>query len=143
MLSAKPDSRYREKSGRSRRGMAAVELAVLIPPILLVFMGAIDYARLFYASVTVANCARNGALYAADSTFAASTPYTNLTQAATADATNLSPTPTVTSATGTDASGNKYVDVTVSYTFNTVASYPGIPSSVVISRTAQMPLAPQ
>lgn len=142
MRSAQPDYRYREKSGRSRRGMAAVELALLVPPILLVFMGAIDYARVFYASVTVANCARNGALYASDPTFAASTPYTTLTQAATADALNLSPTPTVTSATGTDSSGNSYVDVTVSYPFHTVASYPGISNSVLISRTARMPLAP-
>jgi len=143
MLSAKPDSRYREKSGRSRRGIAAVELALLVPPLLLALMGGIAYARVFYDSVTVASCARNGALYAADPTFAASTGYATLTQAATADAPNLSPTPTVTSATGTDASGNKYVDVTVSYQFYTVASYPGIPSSVLISRTAQMPLAPQ
>lgn len=142
MLSAKPEFRYREKSGRWRRGIAAVELALLVPPILLAFMGGIDYARVFYSSVTVANCARNGALYAADPTFAASTPYTTLTQAATADAPNLSPTPSVTSATGTDSSGNSYIDVTVSYPFSTVASYPGISNSVLISRTARMPLAP-
>ena len=111
-------------------------------------MGAVDYARLFYASVTVANCARNGALYAADSTFAASTPYITRpdpTQAAQADAGDLSPTPTVVTppVQGTDASGNKYVEVTVSYPFHTVASYPGIASSITISRTARMPLAPQ
>jgi Flp pilus assembly protein TadG len=124
--------------------MAAVELALLVPPLLLGFMGAIDYARVFYDSVTVANCARDGALYAADPTFAASTGYANVKQAALDDATDLSPTPTVVTppVQGTDASGNKYVDVTVSYQFYTVASYPGIPSSITISRTARMPLAP-
>jgi TadE-like protein len=38
---------------------------------LLIFMGAVDYSRVFYVSVTVANCARNGALYASNPTFVA------------------------------------------------------------------------
>ena len=122
--------------------MAAVELAVVFPPLLLLFMGVIDYSRVFSASVTIANCARNGAIYASDPVFAATTPYTTLTQAATADASNLSPAPTVTSATGTDASGNNYVDVTVSYSFATTATYPGVPHTVPISRTCRMVIAP-
>ena len=139
---ANPDRRHRGGVSRSCRGMAAVELAVVFPPLLLIFMGAVDYSRVFYDSVTVANCARNGALYASDPTFAASTPYTTLQQAATADALNLSPAPGVTSVSGTDTSGGKYVDVTVNYTFQTIANYPGIPGSVLISRTVRMPVAP-
>ncbi len=122
--------------------MAALELALVLPPLILVFMGCVDYARVFYASVTIANCSRNGALYASDPVFAATTPYTTLAQAATADASNLSSTPAVSSATGTDASGSNYVDVTVSYTFQTIATYPGIPGSIAISRTTRMPIAP-
>ena len=122
--------------------MAATELALVLPPLVLMFMGCIDYARVFYASVTIANCARNGALYASDPVFAASTPYTTLTQAATADASGLTATPSVTSDKGTDSSGNSYVDVTVSFTFQTLANYPGITNSVLISRTARMPIAP-
>jgi Flp pilus assembly protein TadG len=117
-------------------------MAIVFPPLLLLFIGAVDYARAFYASVTVANCARNGALYACDPSFAASTPYTSLQQAATADASNLSPAPSVSSVSGTDASGSNYVDVTVNYTFQTIGNYPVIPNSVLISRTARMPVAP-
>jgi Flp pilus assembly protein TadG len=139
---AKPTRRLPGVSGRSCRGLAAVELAIVIPPIILIFVGIVDYARVFSASVTLANCARNGAFYASDAAFAASSPYSSLTQAATADASNLSPAPTVSSVNGTDGSGNSYVDVTVSYAFQTVANYPGIPNSVTISRTARMPISP-
>jgi hypothetical protein len=97
-----------------------------------------DYGRLRYASVTVANCA----LYGADSVFAATTPYADIQAAALADATNLTPTPDVTSANGTDASGNNYIDVTVRYAFQTLVNYPWIPSSVDVRRTVRMAIAP-
>lgn len=43
-----------------------------------------------------------------------------------ADATNLSPTPTVTSTAGTDSVGNSTVTVTVSYPFSTLTSITGV-----------------
>jgi hypothetical protein len=101
-----------------------------------------DYARSVYDAVTVANCARNGALWAADTAFQATTPYTTVSQAALADAGNLSPSPTVSSTTGKDASGNSYVAVTVSYAFQGIINYPGIPASFTISRTVWMAVSP-
>jgi hypothetical protein len=92
--------------------------------------------------VTVANCARNGALYQCDPTFASSTPYTSLQGAAQADAGNLSPAPTASSTTGTDSNGNKYVAVTVTYPFQCLINYPGIPYSITLSRTVTMAVAP-
>jgi hypothetical protein len=92
--------------------------------------------------VTVANCARNGALYACDSAFASNSAYTSIQQAALADSGNLSPAPTVSSTTGTDTSGNNYVEVTVSYPFQGIINYPGIPSSFTISRTVRMAVSP-
>lgn len=132
----------KRRAGESRRGAAAVELAVLLPFLAFLFVIAVDFARIFYFSQTLENCARNGALYASDPTLAAQSPYTSVTQAALADATNLSPQPTVTSGSGTDASGNAYVTVTVSWTFTTVTNYPGVPSTVNLSRTVQMRHAP-
>ena len=46
-----------------RRGGAAVELIVVFPVVLLLLIGVIDYGRVFYTSVTVANAARAGAEY--------------------------------------------------------------------------------
>jgi hypothetical protein len=36
------------------------------------------------------------------------------------------------------ATPNGYTEVTVNYTFNTMLSYPGIPNSIVLNRTATM-----
>jgi hypothetical protein len=100
----------------------------------------VDFARAFYFTSIVANCARNGALYGSDPVAATESPYTSIQQAALADAANLSPAPTVSSANGTDSSGNPYVQVTVSYPFTTITNFPGFPSGN-ISRTVRMRVA--
>jgi Flp pilus assembly protein TadG len=119
-----------------------VELAVLAPVLAFLFVAAVDYGRVFYYSVTLENCARNGAMYASDPTNAAFSRYTNLSDAATADASNLSPAPNVTSSSGTDASGQAYVTVTATWTFTTLTTYPGIPSSTTLSRSVRVNVAP-
>jgi hypothetical protein len=49
----------------------------------------------------------------------------------------------VTSGSGTDASGNNYVTCTVTWTFQTVTGFPGVPNSVSLTRTVQMRVAQQ
>jgi Flp pilus assembly protein TadG len=124
-----------------RRATAAVELAVLLPFLVFVFVIGLDFARIYYHCVTLTNCARNGALYGSkDATHAADTA--GIQAAAQADASNLTPTPDVASTTGTDVDGHPYVQVTVSYTFQMLTNYAGIPSSIGLSRTVQMRVAP-
>jgi hypothetical protein len=125
-----------------RRGLASAELAVVLATLTLICLATCDYARCIFAAVTVANCARNGALYACDPAFAATTPYTSLQAAVQADAGNLSSTPTATSTTGTDTNSNKYVSVTVTYPFQCLINYPSIPNTITISRTVTMAVAP-
>ena len=131
---------------RRRRGLAAAELAVTLPFLVFTAVATCDFARCMYVAETVQNCARNGAMYAAYSTAPNLGPddlYTNVTQAAAADASNLDSSKiTSSSTTGTDANGNSYVQVTVSYPFTTIMSYPGIPSSMTISRTVKMAVTP-
>lgn len=62
----------------SRRGAAEVELAVILPVLVLLFVVAVDYARVFHYALTVANCARNGALYGRDTASAAESPFTSI-----------------------------------------------------------------
>jgi len=126
----------------SRRGAAIVELALLSPFLLFLFVIVVDFGRVFYYSQTVQNAARAGALYLSDDVSKASSPYADVTAAARADATNLSPAPTVSSSTGNDANGNPYVRVTVTWTFNPVMHLPGLPASLNISRTVQMRKVP-
>jgi Flp pilus assembly protein TadG len=122
--------------------VAALELAVVVPVLLLLFIIVIDYGRAYFYSMTIETCARNGALYACDSITSAQSPYTSVTQAALADAGSLTPPPTVTSTNGTDASGNAYVEVTVSWDFQPITRYPGLPSPLTLTRTVRMRVAP-
>src|SRR5215470_12636221 len=150
------------RKARTRRpGVAATELAVLLPFIAFMFVIAIDWARIFYYSIAVRNCARNGALYLSQQQSAKTTsaPYTDsgyvnlyvnaaspVTAAALADAPNLTPAPAVTSASGSDGYG-PYVEVTVSYPFQTVTNFSlgnfVVPSSTNVTSTVRMYVPPE
>jgi Flp pilus assembly protein TadG len=132
----------RNRANRERKAAAAVELAVLLPFLVYLFVIAVDFGRIFYFSQVIENCARRGALYASDPKAPASNLYSSVQQAALADATSLNPQPTVTSTNGTDQAGNAYVSVTVTWQFQTITSVPGVPKNVTLSRTAQMRAAP-
>jgi Flp pilus assembly protein TadG len=49
---------------RAERGQAMVEMGLLLPLLLLVVMGAIDFGRAFFAYTSAANAAREGAMCA-------------------------------------------------------------------------------
>src|SRR5215212_12102116 len=72
----------------SRRGAAAVELAVLAPLLCMLFVMAIDYSRIFYFTMVVTNCARSGAIYGMQN-YTTANDQTAITNAAKLDATNL------------------------------------------------------
>jgi Flp pilus assembly protein TadG len=125
----------------SRRGVAALELAVLLPFLLFIFVAAVDFGRIFYYEIAVTNCARSGALYAStDATHAANTQ--GIQTAALAEAPELRSVLSVSSTTGTDSAGNPFVAVKVSYPFQTISNFPGIPTSATVSRTVQMRVNP-
>ena len=141
-----------------RSGAATVELAFLAPFLCWFFVIAVDYARIFYYGVTLENCARNGAYYASnypDNNYIYNNiyGYTSLGDAVLRDASNLSPAPTYTvgyanspsgpfTQNAPPANGGGYVQVTVSWTFHSLTNYPGIPTSVSMTRTAVMQVAP-
>ena len=147
----------RPPSTNQRRAVAAVELAVLLPFLCFLFVVAVDFARIFYLAITVQNCARNGAYYASDYPnnsyqYNDIYGYSSLNDAILRDAGNLSPAPTYTvfygsSPTGpfnqtTAPSSGGYVQVTVNWTFQTITNYPGVPSSVALSRSCVMEMSP-
>jgi Flp pilus assembly protein TadG len=151
----------RKRTCARPRGAAAVEFALLLPFLAFLFVIAVDWARIFYYSITVTNCARNGALYMSQQQSAKTTtsPYTDsgyvnlyvnstnpVSDAALADAPNLQPAPTVTSTTGSDSYGS-YVEVTVSYQFKTVTNFSvgqfSVPSNNNVTRTVRMYVPPE
>ena len=140
----------RPSSTGRRSALAAVELAVFLPFLVFIFLIAADFCRIFYCSLTITNCARNGAVFASNVNNSQSwqngTALTSIQQAALADAASLNPpltTSNVTVAWGNDADGNSCVTVSVSYTFQTIANFPGIPYTTNLVRKVEMRVAPQ
>ena len=126
---------------KRRRGAAVVELALLLPLLIFLFAVAVDFARVFYLSLTLQNCARAGALYASDPAVADESAFASTQAAALADAANLNPKPTITQAQGTDSAGRSYVEVTAASTFQSVARVPGVPTQMNLARTVRMYVA--
>ncbi len=125
----------------SRRGAAAVEFAILLPFLAFAFVAATDFCRIFYFSLTISNCARNGALYGStDQARALDTG--GIQAAAKADADNLDlQLLSVTSCTDSASSPTR-VEVTVTYAFTTITRYPGIAGLTNLSRTVRMSVVP-
>jgi Flp pilus assembly protein TadG len=121
-----------------RHGVAATEMALLLPCLLVILLGAADFAQVFSYAVVITNCARNGALYGSSSP-TASTDTTGIQTAALVDAGSLSPS--VSSSTGTDTFGS-YVNVTVSYDVTLYCSFLGIGDPFTVSSTIRMRVLP-
>ena len=131
-----------QHSSRRPKAAAAVELALILPVLCFIAAITIDYSRLFYHWTTITACAYNGAMYASLNPTASNSEISN---AALLDATNLTnPAPTVSSPSYVkDSSNNQYVEVTVSYTFQAKFPWPGMPTTVALSRKLQVAMTPQ
>lgn len=124
-----------------RRATATVELAVLLPFLCFCFVVAIDYARIFYVSLTVNNCARNGAAYGSqDAAHALDT--TGITTEAKLDASNLTLSSLTISSTTDSSTNPTWVEVTASYPFTTITHYMWIPASTTVTRIVRMQVVP-
>jgi hypothetical protein len=120
---------------------------MVLPPLAILLLATVDYARFAVGCCKLAVCAENGALYACDPSTQSQSPYANVTAAAQADGAGMSPLPTIdvkydasyngsfTSATGVFPG---YVQVKASWTFTTLFSYPGIPHTTNLTRFVRM-----
>ena len=137
-----------------QRGNALVELAFITPVVLLLCGGVMDFSRAIYAGIAIANAARAGVQYGA-LTPGNSGKFQGMADAAVADAANQgltgvtatarnfcrcvsSTTETACSSTCGGSTASGYVEVTVNYTYNTLMQIPGVPTTVVLNKTARM-----
>jgi Flp pilus assembly protein TadG len=133
--------RLRHQCTSPRRATATLELAAVLPFLILLVLVGVDFARVYYHNLTLINAARTACYYA--SSYPANVNNTNQIKAvALADTKNLSPDPTVSSSTSTDADGIQYVTVSVSWDFYTVMSYPGVPQPLTLKRSVKMRIGP-
>jgi len=133
--------RFRRTGGRRERGQSLVELSLLLPLLLILVLGAIDFGRVYFSYVTVTNGARTGAEYAAVRP-ANAIDTAGIEAAVLEETSSLSSTPTVSSTTGSDGDGNLYAKVTVRHNFSPIFQWPGIPDSISMERSVQMRVGP-
>jgi Flp pilus assembly protein TadG len=140
-----PASRRNCEPRLPRRGAAAVEMALVLPLILLLAFAVADFGRVVHAYLVVSNAARCGAEYGSMHEF---TVYTRSSWEAQIrsvmegemsglqgfSATNLQSTYTTT----TDSDGLFQVRVGATYPFTTIVSWPGIPAQVLLSHQVEM-----
>ncbi|HUS07768.1 MAG TPA: TadE/TadG family type IV pilus assembly protein [Bryobacteraceae bacterium] len=140
---------------RDRSGSSLVETAIVLPCLLLMCCGTMDFGRVFYAGIAIASAARAGVQYGALTPGNAGNT-TGMTQAAmndiagqglanaTATARNFcgcagsSSEVACSTATCSGATPKGYVEVTVNYTFAPLFNYPGLPGNIVLTRAARM-----
>jgi len=150
---------------RSERGGALVELALTLPLLVIIIAGTVDFARVFYASVSLTNAARAGAQYGAfslgnsgNATTMVSTAVNSVPDVkgginATAsrlcmcasDTGTLTATSPANTCTYTCPSSGHIVatvTVTATKTFTTIMNLlPGVPGSINLSRSATLRVA--
>lgn len=138
----KDDGRQRPAPRRRRHeGQSIVELALLTPVLLFILLIAVDFGRAYSASIEVTNAAREGAAFGSRSSENANNP-SAVKDAVQADTPSIYGVAIedddILTSTPTDSYGYEQVVVTVNYKFETLVDYPGIPSSIDISRTVTM-----
>jgi Flp pilus assembly protein TadG len=113
-------------------GQALVELAIVLPLLIILCMGAVDFGRLYYHFIAVESAAAAGAQYGCASTGRAGSA-NGIREAALAQAFDINNRPTVV----TSAVTGGVLNVTVSAMFSTLVPWPGMPHNVNVTRTAR------
>lgn len=139
-----PSHSVRTAALRSLRGCIATEVALCVPPLLLLALAAADFGRVAYYHQAVCNAARIGAQKGAMQTV---TSYSyddwkeNLVKAAVEEMSNLpdfDPTLCVCQVvTTTDLDGHTRTRMTVEYSFHTAVKWPLLPHTVPLERTVE------
>lgn len=149
MMISKRLKRRSRRFCKSAHGAAAVELAIVLPVLLLLVIGVVDYGRVYYQSVIVSNAARAGAEWGAQGPSTSGDTvdmrkFANLDGAEAApfqinarrycrcyDVADLS-----CGACGDASAPSVFIEVTATDTLTTFIPYPGLPRKVVIRRMA-------
>lgn len=100
-----------------RTAAAAVELALVLPFLLTVFVASVDFARAFYNTQVITDCARTAALFLANPDLAEKTVLKSEAELVAQCFKDLTPKPTIVIARGVDKESHAYVEVTISQDF--------------------------
>ena len=116
-------------------GQAVVELALMLPILILILVGILDLGRIFEAQVTITNAAREGARWAIDHPSDSS----GISSHVSAEATAGGFSPVITNPGGLGGSSGSPITVTVTYSFTMLTTniFAGV-STIPIQSSAVM-----
>lgn len=115
----------------SQSGQGLVELALTVPMMVLLLLGAAEFAMVSYVAIEVANAAKAAAQYGAQNTTTAADT-TGMQTAAINDAGNLG----LTNSDVTVTVANSVITVAVAYSFSPLVHLPGLPTSFTLHGNA-------
>ena len=127
-----------------RHGLATVELALVLPLLMLIILGCVDFGRFAYTYIAVTNASRTGASFGALNPFttATQTTWTNEVRQKVVDDMSafpdFDPINNIQFSRSIDAGGLWRVRVQVTYPYKCIVSWPGIPSQVNLTRAVAM-----
>jgi Flp pilus assembly protein TadG len=123
--------------------VAAAELAAWLPFLLVLFVVALDFCRIYFTTQTVQNCAHVAALYASGVAPVDSTTMdasTVAVQAALAEGASLNPPLQACDVTVSSTGG--VTQASVRYDFAFLMQWPGLGQTVSMTRTVKMATVP-
>lgn len=127
------------RSRTTRPAGAAVEFALVLPVLVTLVLGCVDFGRFAVTYIAVTNAARSGAGYGGDHPYTPATlpTWQRLVRQTVADEmrglNGYDDSQLVVTATATtETDGTWLAQVEVSYPFQTVANWPGIPAVVTL-----------
>jgi Flp pilus assembly protein TadG len=124
--------------------VAATEMGLILPLLMIITLGCVDFGRFAYTYIALTNAARAGAAYGCMNTYSPSTQsmwQDGIRQVAADELTgqtNFNPAqltivpPPIREADETDL---YKVSITACYPFTTIVNWPGMPSTVTLKRT--------
>jgi Flp pilus assembly protein TadG len=136
---------------RLTRGQAAVELALVLPVLVVLLMIVGEFLRVYYTTIELNNAARAGVQYGIHSPANAANLH-GMQQAALNDGSDISGMTAVATeycecsngssvscgTAGACSDERVYIEVDTAATFHTLTDWPGIPSSIALSGKAIM-----
>lgn len=135
--------RYSRHRRDRRPGVAALEFALVLPVLITLLLGCVDFGRFPYYQLAVINAAEAGAVYGSTHSYTSTTAaawQTQVQQAVQNEMQNLSGFDltqlTITITRGTDSSGATNVSVEVRYPFRSLIAWPVLSSSLTLRQVS-------
>ncbi len=129
----------------SRQGGAAVEFAIVLPILMTLALGAIDFGRIYSTSIVLRSATRVGAEQGATHRLTPLTQVVWENRVRTAIQDEMQGVPqfnsaqlSISIASSTNAAGQPQVEVSTHYPFQTIVDWPGLPRTVSLAARVSM-----